>query len=61
MTDLKRGDLVKWKGAWTSPAGHLGIVLNRHRFSSRDEECWYEVFLGDCQVIRTPLIFLEKL
>jgi hypothetical protein len=54
MTDLKRGDLVKWRGV-------LGIILNSHRFSSRNEESWYEILLNDGQVIRTPIIFLEKL
>ena len=61
MTDLKRGDLVKWKGAWTSSAGRLGIVLKGHRFSSRNEESWYEILLSDGQVVRCPLLLLDKL
>jgi hypothetical protein len=54
MTDLKRGDLVKWRGV-------LGIILNSHRFSSRNEESWYEILLSDGQIVRCPLLLLDKL
>ena len=57
MTILKRGDLVAWKGV----GGGLGIVLKGHRFSSRNEESWYEILLSDGQVVRCPLLLLDKL
>ena len=61
MTVLKRGDLVKWRGVLGEPAGRLGIILNSHRFSSRNEESWYEILLSDGQIVRCPLILLDRL
>lgn len=46
---------------WRGVGGGLGIVLKCYRFSSRDEESWYEILLNDGYVVRCPVVLLDRL